>query len=113
MPERRHKQRKKFGFYMRVLDDETEQTVWHLVDVSPDGFRLETSAPFPLKKEYHMHMELTPDISDNLFMFFAGRTVWCKADTIMPNLYHVGFLVTSIGERDKESYQRLLEKYGK
>ncbi len=112
MPERRHTQRKKFDFYMRVLDDDTEKTVGHLVDVSPDGFRLETSEPLPLKKEYFLHMELTPDISDKLFMFFAGRTVWCKPDTVMPNMYHVGFLMTSISDHDQEIYQRLLEKYG-
>jgi len=112
MPERRHTQRKKFGFYMRVLDDETEKTVGHLMEVSADGFRLETSLPLPLEKEYHLHMELTPDISDKLFMFFAGKVKWCKPDTVMPNLCHVGFQMTSISEHDREIYQRLLEKYG-
>ena len=98
---------------MRVLDDETEQTVGHLVEVSADGFRLETSLPLPLEKEYHLHMELTPDISDRLFMFFSGRVKWCRPDSVMPNLCHVGFQMTSIGEHDQEIYQRLLETYGK
>ena len=112
MPERRHTQRKKFGFYMRVLDDETEKTAGHLVEVSVDGFRLETSTPFPLQKEYHLHMELTPDISDKLFMFFAGKVKWCKPDSVMPDLCHVGFQMTSISEHDREIYQRLLDTYG-
>lgn len=97
---------------MRVLEDETEQTVGHLVEVSPDGFRLETSLPLPLQKEYHLHMELTPDISDKLFMFFAGKTKWCKPDSIMPDLCHVGFQMTNISPHDREIYERLLEKYG-
>ena len=113
MPERRHTQRKKFGFYMRVLEDETEQTVGHLVEVSVDGFRLETSLPLPLQKEYHLHVELTPDISDKLFMFFAGKTKWCKPDSIMPDLCHVGFQMTNIRPHDREIYERLLETYGK
>ena len=113
MPERRHTQRKKFGFYMRVLEDETEQTVGHLVEVSVDGFRLETSLPLPLQKEYHLHVELTPDISDKLFMFFAGKTKWCKPDSIMPDLCHVGFQMTNISPHDREIYERLLETYGK
>ena len=112
MPERRHTQRKKFGFYMRVLDDETEKTAGHLVEVSTDGFRLETSTPLPLQKEYHLHMELTPDISDKLFMFFAGKVKWCKPDSVMPDLCHVGFQMTSISPHDKEIYQRLLDTYG-
>ncbi len=31
---------------------------------------------------------------------------------IMPNLYHVGFLITQISPHDQEIYQRLLEMYG-
>jgi hypothetical protein len=97
---------------MRVLDDGTEQTVGHLVDVSLTGLRLETTAPLPLEQEYHLHMELTPDVSDKLFMFLSARTIWCNPDTIMPNLYHVGFVITNISPHDQEIYQRLLDLYG-
>lgn len=112
MPEKRTIPRKNFSFYMRVLDDETEQTVGHLVDVSQIGMRLETTVPFPLGQDYHVHMELTPDVSDKLFMFASIRSIWCKPDTIMPNLYHVGFKIIKMEPHDQEIYQRLLEMYG-
>lgn len=111
MPERRHTQRRKFSFYMRVLDDETEETVGHLVDISISGLRLETKTKIPPGQEYHLHMELTPDISDQLFMFFSARAKWCKPDEIMPNLYLVGFEIAGIKPHDQEIYQRLVEKY--
>ena len=97
---------------MKVLDDDTEQIVGHLVEISMTGMRLETAAPFPSEREYRLHMELTPDISDKLFMFFSARSKWCKPDTIMPNLYLVGFQITEISPHDQEIYQRLLELYG-
>jgi hypothetical protein len=97
---------------MRVLDDDTEETVGHLVEVSPTGMRLETTAPVPLEKVYHVHMELTPDVSDRLFMFVSIRSKWCKTDTIMPNLYRVGFEIVNIAPHDHDIYQRLLELYG-
>jgi len=112
MPEKRKAPRRKFSFYMRVLDDETEETVGHLVEVSIRGMRLETAAPLPMGQEYNVHMELTPDVSDNLFMFVSIRTKWCKTDDIMPNLYRVGFEITKISEHDHEIYQRLLDMYG-
>jgi hypothetical protein len=112
MPDKRKTPRRKFSFYMRVLDDETEETVGHLVEVSGKGMRLETTAPFPLGQECNVHMELTPDVSDKLFMFVSIRTIWCKTDDIMPNLYRVGFVITKISEHDHEIYQRLLELYG-
>ena len=112
MPDKRKVPRRKFSFYMRVLDDETEETVGHLVEVSARGMRLETIVPFPLGMIYKVHMELTPDVSDNLFMFVSIRTIWCKTDDIMPNLYRVGFEIVSISPHDHEIYQRLLELYG-
>lgn len=112
MPDKRKAPRQKFSFYMRVLDDETEETVGHLVEVSARGMRLETIALFPPGMIYKVHMELTPDVSDNLFMFVSIRTIWCKTDDIMPNLYRVGFEIVSISPHDHEIYQRLLDLYG-
>ena len=113
MPERRHTPRRKFSFYMRVFDDDTQQSVGHLVDIGAIGLRLETPAPLPLAKEYHLYMELTPDVSNKLFMFVTARSKWCKPDEIMPNLYHVGFEIVEMQPEDAEIYQRLIETYGK
>lgn len=112
MAEKRTVPRKKFAFYMRVFNDETEETVGHLVDISAIGMRLETSAPLPLERDYRLRMELTPEVSDTLFMTFTARSKWCKPDAIMPNLYHVGFKITQIEPHDQEIYQRLLDMYG-
>lgn len=112
MPEKRKAPRKKFSFYMRVLEDDTEEIIGHLVDISNIGLRLETNDPFPLEQDYKVHMELTPDVSDKLFMFATIRSKWCKNDDIMPNLYQVGFEITNISPHDREIYQRLLEVYG-
>lgn len=112
MPEKRRVPRKKFSFYMRVLDDDTEDTVGHLVNVSMKGLQLETVTALPMGQEFHMHMELTPDVSDKLFMFLSARSKWIRPDEIMPNLYRVGFAITRIEPHDLEIYQRLLEMYG-
>lgn len=113
MAERRHTVRKKFGFYMRVLDDETEATIGHLVDMSTEGLQLEIPTPPSRGQEFHMRMELTPDVSNSLFLYITARAVWHEPDDIMPNLHHVGFKITNVSEHDMEIYKRLLEKYGK
>lgn len=111
MVERRHTIRKRFGFYMPILDEETGGIIGHLVEVSVDGLRLETPAPLAPGQEFHMNMELTPDISDSLFMSITARSIWCKPDNITPNLYQVGFQITNISDHDREIYSRLMEKY--
>ena len=112
MPEKRTVPRKKFASYMRVLDDDSDATLGHLVDVGVKGLQLETSAALPMNQEYHMRMELTPDVSDKLFLFLAARSRWIKPDEIMPNLYRVGFEIAHMESHDLEIYQRLVEIYG-
>lgn len=111
MPERRTAPRKKFSFYMRVLNDDTQQILGHMVEISQNGLRLETVGALPLDKEYYLRLELTPDVGDVPYIVFVARTKWCKIDEIQPNLYRVGFEIVEILPEDRQIFQRLLEKY--
>ncbi|MBK8618068.1 MAG: PilZ domain-containing protein [Anaerolineales bacterium] len=112
MPERRTTPRKKFFFYMRVIDDDTQEILGHMVEVSAIGLQLETTNPFPINKDYYLRVELTSDLGDRPYIVFIGRTKWCKIDVIQPNLYHVGFEIAEIMPDDREIFLRILAKYG-
>ena len=112
MSERRTSPRRKFSFYMRVLDDDTQAILGHMVEVSAVGLQLETTMPLPLQKDYYLRLELSPDVASRPVMVFIARTKWCRMDEIEPNLYHVGFEIVRIEPHDHEIYQRLLEIYG-
>jgi hypothetical protein len=110
MPERRTQPRKKFSLYIRVLDDDTQEQVGHMVEVSADGFKLETSTALPLDKDYYLRVELTPELADRPFIIFIARSRWCKTG-ILPNLYHCGFQIIEIMPDDKEVFQNIVRKY--
>ncbi len=112
MPERRDTSRKKFNFYMRVLDDDTQAILGHMVEVSATGLRLETVGPLPLNMEYYLRVELTADLGNVPYIVFIARTRWCNIDNIQPNLYHVGFAIVEIMPEDQEIFMRILEKFG-
>lgn len=111
--ERRHERRRPFALYIRVLDDKTDNTVGFLEEVAEDGFRLEANEPLPPQKEFGLRMEVTPDVSDRLFVAVRARVKWCKPDIFRPDIFHVGFKITSISPHDGEVYRRMVEKYGK
>jgi hypothetical protein len=112
MPERRTAPRKKFSFYMRVLNDDTQEILGHMVEVGTLGLQLETSMSLPLQKDYYLRLELTPEVADRPYMVFIARTKWCKMDDIEPNLYRVGFEIAEIMPDDKEIFLRIVTKYG-
>ncbi len=112
MAEKRTVPRKNFSFYMRVLNDDTEEILGHMVEVSEIGLRLETVGPLPISKDFYLRLELTPDLGDLPYIVFIGRSKWCKIDDIQPNLYRVGFQIIEIMPEDKEIFLRILAKFG-
>ena len=113
MPERRTTPRKKFDYYLRIVDDDTQEILGHLVEVSAVGFQLDTSRPLPLNKEHFLRVELTAELADKPFIIFSARTKWCTIDKILPNLYHIGFEIVEIMPDDRETFLRILAKFGK
>jgi hypothetical protein len=97
---------------MRVLDDDTQEILGHMVEVGALGLQLETTVPLPPQKDYYLKLELTHDLADRPFIIFIARTKWCKIDNIEPNLYHVGFELVEIMPDDKQIFLRVLAKYG-
>lgn len=112
MPDKRTTPRKNFSFYMRVLNDDTEEILGHMVEVSSTGLRLETVGPLPLNKDYYLRIEITPDLGSVPFIVFIARTKWCKMDVIQPNLFRVGFEIIEIVPEDRDVFLRILEKFG-
>ncbi len=113
MPERRTTPRKKFDYYLRVVDDDTQGILGHMVEVSPIGLQLETTAPCPVEKDYYLRVELTPELADRPFIIFIARSKWCRIDEIEPNLYHVGFAMSEIMPDDREIFLRILARFGR
>ncbi len=113
MPERRTTPRKKFDYYLRVVDDDTEEILGHMVEVSATGFQLDTTMPRPIDKDSYLRVELTSDLGDRPFIIFIGRSKWCRMDEIELNLYHVGFQMMEIMPDDKEIFLGILKKFGR
>lgn len=111
MPEKRTTPRKNVSFYMRVLNDDTQEILGHMVEVSELGLRLETVVPLPLNIDYFLRLEITPDVGSIPYIVFSAQTKWCKIDEIQPNLYRVGFKIIEMIPEDKEIFQRILTKY--
>lgn len=112
MKERRHVERRKFGYYMPLVDNVTGDLIGHLADVSQDGFRIDTSAPIPEGKILNLCLTLTGEVSRKPSMSFHARAKWCQSDDVSPNSYYVGFELTEISRENIVIYQKIVETYG-
>lgn len=113
MDDRRHLERKDFSYYMRLVDNDTQDLVGHLVDISSGGFKLDSQSPIPINKDFRLRMDLTSEVADKPAMVFVARSKWCEVDPLDPFIYNVGFQLVNISPVDLEIINRMKEKYGK
>jgi hypothetical protein len=112
MLEQRQLTRRKFSYYMRVIDDKTGELVGHWTDISSGGFRLETLKPIPQDKDFRFRIDLSSEIANKTSMIFGARCRWCQKDDFDPNLYIVGFQVVKLPPDDLKIFKNMFEKYG-
>jgi hypothetical protein len=110
--ERRNNNRRKFGYYMRVIDNTTSERVGYIADISPRGFKMDSQKPFTVNKDYTMRLDLSSDISDRSFIIFIARSKWSKPDPTDPTTNVDGFQIVNISPHDEEIFMRIFEKYG-
>jgi len=113
MSERRSDERKDFSYYMRLVNNDTQELVGHLVDISSGGFKLDSQAPIPINRDFRLRLDLTSEVADKPAMTFVARSKWCETDPLDPFVYNVGFQLISIASIDLEIINRMIEKYGK
>jgi PilZ domain len=111
--DRRNTKRRKFGYYMRVVDGYTTELVGYLSDISRRGFKLDTRSGHIVNKEFNLRLDLTPDISDRSYITFVACVKWSNPDTLDPGSYIEGFQIVNISAFDEEIFNRILEKYGR
>ena len=112
MAERRNKERKDFSYYMRLVDNDTQELVGHLVDISSGGFKLDSQVPIQVDIDFRLRMDLTSDVASKPSMVFVARSKWCEVDPLDPFIYNVGFQLVNISPSDLNIFNRMVEKYG-
>ena len=106
-------ERKDFIFYAQVIDQETQQVIGHLSDISSGGFKMDSQNVLPANKTFRFRMNLSSEVADKSYMEFIARSRWCNVDPIDPYVYNIGCQLIQITPADLEIFNRMMEKYGR
>lgn len=109
--ERRKEKRKKFTYYMRVMDAGTLQPIGYLTEISAIGIQVDSEKPLPVNTAFKLRVDLTADIANKTHIAFSARSKWCESDRVVPNSYNIGFEVTLLSHEDSVIFNRMIEKY--
>jgi hypothetical protein len=111
--EQRSDARRKFGYYMRAKDYNTNELLGYLSDISTAGFRLESQRALTVNREYAVKLELTSEISEMPYIVFVARVLWIRQDPINPNDFIAGFQIVRISPYEHDIFNRIMQKYGR
>src|SRR5512143_1656007 len=102
--ERRRRERRTFSHYMRLMHENTGELVGHLVNISREGFRLESQRTIPVNQDFPLRIELPRDVTDKPYMVFVARSRWCRPDKIDPTLFDAGFEIVNMSPGDVDIF---------
>jgi hypothetical protein len=110
--ERRQLSRRNFSYYMRVVDEADGKLIGHFSDISTGGFKLDSSKPLSINKDYRLRIDQTGEISNKSYITFTARARWCSVDSFDPNLYNVGFQIVNMSPGDYDIFVKMFSTYG-
>lgn len=111
MNERRKIPRKYMMYYTRIFKMPGGVLLGHLVDITSAGAMVISEAPIPTEQIFRVKLELSPDVSENPYIVFDARSVWCKKD-VDPRFYNTGFEILEPSESQIAIIERIIEAYG-
>ncbi len=97
---------------MRVMDNDTEEILGYLTEISLGGFRLESPKNLTVEKDYTLRLEYAVEEKDMRYIVLIARARWSQPDPIEPYEYILGFQIVSIAHPGQEIYKGIVENFG-
>jgi hypothetical protein len=110
--EHRRLERRDVALYLPVTEVDSNKRVGILVDISPEGFKLESPEPVASGQIIHLRLYFTKELGSQASVVFSGRSRWCHPDYIDPSTYNVGFEFINLSPQSAQHFQHLVEEYG-
>jgi hypothetical protein len=110
--ERRRHKRRNLSYYLPIIDNDTEQVIGHLVDISLIGIMIDCKRNIPSGQNFNLRLDLMERIGEKASVEFVAQCKWCRFDKIQPYLYNAGFEITSITPDDLGIIDTISERYG-
>lgn len=110
--ERRNLSRRKFSYYMKVLDETTGKLIGHLADIGTGGFQVDCNHLITLNVDLRLRVEQLGEITNKSSLIFKARPVWSRQDLFDPNMYNIGFKIIDMTPSDHDIFVKMFEAYG-
>lgn len=111
--EGRSNERRKFGYYLPVVELGTLDLFGYLANVSPRGFKMDSVKPHGVNRDYDPRVDLPEEISSKPYINFIPRVMWIHPDPIDPATFHEGYKIQNISTIDEGIFNKMMDNYAR
>ena len=87
--------RRHLVYYLEVYDDDTNELLGHLVDLTTTGLKLVSKEKIPTNRNYKLRMMLPAGYFSRKDLHFEAESKWSSND-INPDFYDTGFAAPTL-----------------
>ncbi|MBU0731087.1 MAG: PilZ domain-containing protein [Proteobacteria bacterium] len=80
-------------FYLEVYDENTNELLGHVVDLTTRGIKLVSKLPIPVGSVHKLRMELPEGYFEEKTLHFEAKCLWSTND-VNPDFFDAGFELT-------------------
>lgn len=107
--ETRSLKRRHLVYYLEVYDDDANELLGHLVDVTITGLKLVSKQRIPTNRNYHLRMMLPEGYFSQKDLYFEAKSMWSSND-INPDFYDTGFAAPKLDQNTQEIISGLVSQ---
>jgi len=104
--EQRQHKRKRLIYYLKVLNNNDNNLIGNLVDITPAGMMIISEEPIKTTDKLSLKIVLPRKIMDKDFIEVDAKCLWSK-NGINPVLFDSGFQFTSLEKTDREIIENI------
>lgn len=107
--ETRSLKRRHLIYYLEVYDDDANELLGHLVDLTTSGLKLVSKQRIPTKRTYRLRMMLPEGYFSQKDLYFEAQSLWSSND-INPDFYDTGFAAPKLDPATQEIIRELVSQ---
>jgi len=107
---KRKVERKHLIYYLKVIDQETDQIIGHAVNISNEGMMLISEKPIKTEFLFQLKMFLPEKIEDSRYFEFSAVSKWSREDE-NPDFYNIGFQLNNVSTEAVQVIEGLIDKF--
>lgn len=111
MAQKRELERKALVYYLKIFEQDSDELLGRLGDITEKGFLLISDKGLPVEKEFDLRMKLPDTYPDEDEIEFIAESVWSQKD-VNPDFYATGFKITGISSEAKQTISELIDLIG-